>query len=557
MRGSAADNGLTITAYAGTTGVHLAWDADEDLRKDLLGFAIRRYGGRYLDGVWLQGGIGFPGQHHAPGQFLDTHLAPIQAFRWGDYTVYPGFEYRYAVVPMFAPWDHLRPGPAVAVTVTTESIDSPPHHVAFNRAVAASQAYSRAFDDTDPHTNVAAKRWLTRGLQELIEDFLGRAGDSGWALDVMVYEYELEDLRYALMAARARQATLRIVYHAQAGDAQTTLNQQNLAADRLDDVARARVTPNICHDKIVVLSKLENGTRSPQAVLTGSTNWTFNGLYYQANVAHAVDDPDLAANYLRMFEELYGGADQAGTRQWINENNPVESPTDGEPAVVFSPRSSRTDLTQYVDLIGGAGRSLIFITTFELDPAIESALAGEAGPRILRYGLQNSKSKVTGYDRSHARSFTATGGLRTAPAGFLDESTHGQDGNILVHGKIILLDFDTAHPVLITGSANYSYSSSNKNDENALVIHDDARLADIYLCEMFRLFDHYRFRYNWNHPDAAASGTPPPPVRAASAEGKVTPRFELDETDGWTARYYDDAADPHAMERKQLSRPLG
>lgn len=120
MRVTQTDNGLTLTAYAGTAGVHLAWDADDRLRPDLLGFAIRRYGESYPDGVWLKGGIGFPQQGHTPGQFLATNLAPIQAFRWGDYAVHPAISYRYELVPMYGPWDRLRPGPSVAVEVTTE-----------------------------------------------------------------------------------------------------------------------------------------------------------------------------------------------------------------------------------------------------------------------------------------------------------------------------------------------------------------------------------------------------------------------------------------------------
>ncbi|MDX6478761.1 MAG: hypothetical protein QOG29_1348, partial [Gaiellaceae bacterium] len=37
MRATASENGLTLSVYAGTTGTHLAWDADESLRQGLLG----------------------------------------------------------------------------------------------------------------------------------------------------------------------------------------------------------------------------------------------------------------------------------------------------------------------------------------------------------------------------------------------------------------------------------------------------------------------------------------------------------------------------------------
>jgi hypothetical protein len=559
MRATATDHGLTLTVYAGTTGAHLAWDADPSLRTDLLGFAIRRTGGGRTGGTFLSGGIGFPSQTHPPGFFLDTDVAPIQAFRWGDYTVYPQTEYTYELIPMSAPWDHLKPGGSVSVTVRTEGPQGP-HGVAFNRAVAASQAFERRFDGADPHENSMARQWLGRGLDAFVDGFLERASGPGWALDIVVYEYELPEIRDALKAALARQVAIRIVYHAKPADAQTALNEQNLAADGLAGIAHPRVTSSICHDKTVVLSRFDGTTRTPVALLSGSTNWTLNGLFYQANVAHSVDDPALAAEYLRVFEQLYAGTAPSGTKAWIDANDPVAPDPVPSMEAVFSPRSNRTDLVRYVEMIDGAQRSLIFMTAFELDAEFLAALAGETGNAdVLRYGLQNSASTVTGFDRSHDRTFTATGALRTTVTGFLPEDRHAQEGNLLVHGKIVLLDFDTAHPTLITGSANFSASSSGSNDENVLIVRDDVRVADIYLCELFRLFDHYRFRYNVTHPDAGTTigGEAPMSLATETTSGTVTPRFELDPSDGWTARYYDDAGSPHALERTRLAHPQG
>jgi phosphatidylserine/phosphatidylglycerophosphate/cardiolipin synthase-like enzyme len=50
-------------------------------------------------------------------------------------------------------------------------------------------------------------------------------------------------------------------------------------------------------------------------------------------------------------------------------------------------------------------------------------------------------------------------------------------------------------PLVITGSANFSDASTKNNDENMLVIRGDRRVADIYLGEFMRLFNHYYSRY--------------------------------------------------------------
>lgn len=48
--------------------------------------------------------------------------------------------------------------------------------------------------------------------------------------------------------------------------------------------------------------------------------------------------------------------------------------------------------------------------------------------------------------------------------------------------------------MVITGSANFSEASCNKNDENMLVIVGDQEVADIYLGEFMRSYSHYAFR---------------------------------------------------------------
>ena len=91
---------------------------------------------------------------------------------------------------------------------------------------------------------------------------------------------------------------VRVVYHAKAGDPQTAENERYLA--RLPaPLKKARVTSSIFHQKFMVLSRVAaDGRRQPTAVLTGSTNFTSNAVYRQANVVHIVEDPALAEDGL-------------------------------------------------------------------------------------------------------------------------------------------------------------------------------------------------------------------------------------------------------------------
>ena len=64
-----------------------------------------------------------------------------------------------------------------------------------------------------------------------------------------------------------------------------------------------------------------------------------------------------------------------------------------------------------------------------------------------------------------------------------------------VHTKIMAVDVLTDDPLVFTGSANFSPASLLDNDENMLIIRGDKAVADVYLAEFFRLFNHFYFRF--------------------------------------------------------------
>ncbi len=306
MRAIGQSDGVSVKAYAGTTGVILAFDVADGGRAGLLGFAIKRSGGNRPE-RWLGGGLTFPGVEHPPGVFPASNEAPIQRFRWSDYTVFPGTTYTYTVHPVHGTPAKLRLDPGPSVTVMTSSSTAGDHRVVFNRAAAASQAFAREFPEVDAELTAAKKEhrdpvlppkalaWLSRGALEQITGFCARALDPTWALDIAIYEYELQEIRDAIDAARNRGADVRIVYHAKPKDEQTAINEANVA-DWTATQKRARITHDICHDKFIVLSRIDQERRTPAAVLCGSTNFTHNGVYRQANVVHTANRPELAAD---------------------------------------------------------------------------------------------------------------------------------------------------------------------------------------------------------------------------------------------------------------------
>jgi hypothetical protein len=542
MRAIAHSDGVSVKAYGGTTGVILAFDVLPDKRPGLLGFAIQRSGGNRPT-KWLAGGLDFPGVERKPGEFAASNTAPIQKFRWSDYTVFPDTSYTYTVHPVYgAPGAlELRDGPSVAVK--TSSVASGDHRVVFNRAAAASQAFSREFPEVAAEFALAKKEkrpakplppkalaWLSRGALEQITGLCARALDPTWALDIAIYEYELQEIRDAIDAARHRGASVRIVYHAKQDDPQTAINEANVA-DWPAAQKHARVTSRIFHDKFVVLSRIDNDVRTPKTVLCGSTNFTENGVYRQANVVHIAERPELAAKYLQVFELLFGGASPADTKKWINANNHLGA--DDLIVAGFSPRGGEVDLELFAAEIRGAARDVLFCTAFDLNKRILEALLGQPHDPILRFGLQNTPSEITGVHRDRTADFVATAMLDEGLEGYLKETTAGQKGNILIHTKLIVIDFTSDAPTVMSGSHNLSAAASGGNDENFLIIRGAVDVADCYGVELMRLYEHYRFRWH----QSPRSGTQP-----ARPEDPTWPAATLCPDDRWSAPYFEDGA---------------
>ncbi|PTS92115.1 phospholipase D-like domain-containing protein, partial [Pseudomonas sp. HMWF006] len=426
-----------VKAYAGTNGVLLAMDLAEPRRKGLLGFAIEKQQG---DKPWLFlfNSLTFPGKAHTFAQYHATpsDKAPLQKFRWADYAVNPGTTMHYRVHLAYGTADAPQLGEALELSITCDDGHPASQSVIFNRAVAASQAFQRKFPDLDAQISAnrnlpieawpdAARLWLENGLLERLLGYIERAVDARWALDIAIYEYQLQAIVEAVNAAFARGVQVRVLYHARADDPDTTLNETSLAQLPASS-KRGRVTHDIFHDKFIVLSRVDDaGQRQPQAVLCGSTNFTANGVYRQANVVHTLDDVTIATRYLQTFEEVWANPANVGaTRTWITERNPMDP---AQPLFAgFSPRSGGADLREFVEIIGAAKKDVLFVTAFTLPEAILNALLGKPHDDILRYGLQNTASSITGFHADRTAEFAATALLNTGLEGWLKENMKGQ-----------------------------------------------------------------------------------------------------------------------------------
>lgn len=517
MRAQAHTNGVRVHAVAGTHAVLLGFDLDDIADADVLGFGIRRTDHTEDERYWLRGMKVFPSvvPHPAPGQSFSTRRQPVQGFQWGDYSVKPEHRYTYRVAALTGPVANPRIAAYADVEVTTEAEDDGLHGVWFNRGVAGSQAWDSKFGPPsveldDPQS--AAWAWLSRGLGEAFQRVCATATDATWALRGAFYEFTWKAGLDALAAAKDRGADVALVVHGrdrdpadspEDGDTTTAQSRAAATATGLDPVITWRVAPNtsaLQHNKFLVL--LKDG--APVAVWTGSTNLTQGAIFGHSNVGHLIHDPAIAASFLAYWEQLRSDAGTAALRTWNEGATPVADPL---PAVVLSPRATKSDLlVRYADRLDAGSSSIHLTGAFGLNAVFRERLAV---PRdIPRTVLLDAKPPAASAVPSTDPNVRVVWGahLQSQLEQWAAEQLTGFNTHVrYIHLKVLLVDPLTDAPVVFTGSANYSNNSTTLNEENTVILQETAgspalsadavrRVADIYLTEYHRLFMHHVFR---------------------------------------------------------------
>ena len=515
---------VNVRAYCSPTLVLLALDWADGARDDFLGFAIRRTPGmrQSRNGAqaaesWLPNRVGFAGPP-AEGQVdFPSNTNPIQKFQWWDARIDDpdrGATFAYKVWPVVGDSAHPKLVDACATTIEVRIPEAREHGIGtyFNRAVVSSQAFSKEFGsaDLDDETLGRALKWLANGLESVVPDFLDGARGIQGAI------YHLTDRHWVVPALQASTARISIIYN--------STNRDDGNADVVDELssdARAfspRTRANIMHNKFLVRMKDKTtGT----AVLTGSANFTTEGLSTQANVLHTFASSDLAKLYLARKELLEDDPPIGQTAKEAGWSKRVRV-GDAKVRVFFppEPKDERESLSAVVEAVKSAKSSVLFCLFSPTDAELREACfdAGDEGK--MMFGLVNTiadeepddektdaqtRAKVEIYHRSRDNRDVFAHDVfprESRPDGFWWE-TRTLPGSaskfpVFIHHKFVVIDAETDSPTIFTGSANMSGNALYRNDENLLEITGSPRLAAIYLAEFMRLYEHYRARATWN-----------------------------------------------------------
>ena len=553
---------MTIELKVYDNGDHtcLVWlPANAQAIPDCRGFAIHRTrklaaGGPPQD-TYIHGFVGF-----SDGEQLDPNALwkrPVQRYMWWDYLIDPGDEVQYSIIPVVGPdKDHLTLSQADASAQTppmTITGQASAHISAyFNKGIVSAQWVTRALasvkgaklDTLIGQSGNSLRNALSGLLRQQLLDLLADVKKNGGEIYAALYELNDPELIPALVALgqKCHLILANGAFNSKKPDENSAVRAQLRGKVDLHD--RLVGNGHFAHNKFIVVC---DSAGKPQRVLSGSTNWTKTGLCTQANNGIIVDDPDLGAHFIDQWNLLKaaGNAYPASLMQ-ANATSKSFNLDGGTITQWFAPTDKGEDLDYARKLIDGAVEGILFLFfnpgAFEPEDEperwtlLQNILARHQqgspnyDPDLYIHGVVNQEipglttegsvqaGKHAAGDPTNPSPVKLYDGGATPPLpvpynsmvpkaikdAFHDWASEVMNQGVHVHSKVIVIDPFGKNPVVITGSHNLGFKASTKNDDNMMIVEDNAPLAASYAANIIAIYDTYR----WNTYVAAHAKDP-------------------------------------------------
>ncbi len=516
-------DGFTMKLWRGERMCLVGFDVAQP-EPDLVGFAIE-VKSPTSDQFWpLRNRLAFsydaPVANAVTGdkKYLSTQ-APFQKYRWIHFPQLPGPGlYTYRGTKIHMPQD----GKLVAGTSLTLQISLDPAtyanflDIGFTRNFASSQAYAEQFgnrsdvipSDADAgltfpklKLNPDIYSWLGFEAYDLIFNFLKEvADDPSVDLDLLAFDLNECDIVDQLEKLGPR---LRAIIDNSTGGSSEDPSGHG-AANSAESVAAARLSKSagadhikrthfqrLQHNKVFIAKR--NGV--PYKALTGSTNFSFRGIYIQANNVLVFTSPDIAAFYDNVFNLAFENPSKFRRGDLASKWFPVTG--EGHPPVqfCFSPHlKSELSLGPLANAIDGATSSVLYSVAFlsQSSKGKTTAFDRLMGRPIFSYGIVDKRGNLAVQKPDGSVGLVDFGYLNNnVPEPFRSEWSAGKGIN--VHHKFVVTDFNLPSAKVFTGSSNLATGGEQQNGDNLILI-EDPRVATAYAIEALRLFDHLHFR---------------------------------------------------------------
>jgi hypothetical protein len=542
-------NGVSVRAYQGDAMTLLAFDLDAFKTKDFAGFSVRITPGPrkpyYLTNLLTYPAGILKKNNIKPENAHSTFFSPIQKFRWVHvpatfHQIEEPFygTYKYEVTPRYMANEILQPldqSLTVPMKIDVGPYKSGDFQIGFTRGFVESQAYTNHFGNNNkvrPNKTElifdikaksgSAKRkkngqdvmedytfedqhiWLGWQARARIMEFLDQTlAENTLALDVFAFDLD-EPVVCDKLVRLAEEGRLRVLLDNSKTHAETDAFENefealfNEKAEAPSAIFRGRFQ-SLAHSKVFI-QKMKT-TNEAIKVLTGSTNFSTNGVYINANHVIIFNNRNVATLYAQVFDASFGSDKMKnfhGTSLAMQEGREFNESKTPEMTIRFSPHTKEAAAKFFAaisDRINHAKTDVLFaIMKDDSDSSILKAIKAVRDDKedIFSYGITDTTKIVTLY-KPHTRRgvrVAGKGGAHVLPPPFNKEAPIP---GIAIHHKFVVVDFRGKEPVLYCASSNLAFNPEQKNGDNLLEIRD-ADAVTVFAIEAIRLVDHFAFR---------------------------------------------------------------
>src|SRR5690242_9835993 len=467
---------------------------------------------------------------------------PFQRFSWTDHDAETGDAVSYRVIPMIRNGDGaLQQDEANASEWSKERVLGTSKGVFkpfFNRGFVMSQFMARylkerklslaQFKDTiKDKDDQTIRHFLSGDLRLALLNELAVALKTGGQVYAALFELSDDELISALEKLKGNANVVLANGSVQAKKGETAAD-----ARRRDENEEARkrlrkkgvdvkveqkdrfISPGaLGHNKFLVRTDKKG---NPISVWTGSTNWAPTGLCTQVNNGILIENPEVAAVYLKQWHALRE-AKSAFPKPFIAANSKpkaigADKAGSVRSIVWFTRTSKNVDLAALEAEVRKAKQGILFLmfmpgakgvlsAIFELSKRPDLYVRGVVSTLPKGFGdeSQVDVKLVNGEERKQARlNIIQPEGVKHKFANFAAEVTRSEFlskvGHAIIHSKVLVIDPFSKDPVVITGSHNFSGTASTKNDENFIIVKGDRDLAEAYAVNIMGAYAHYSWR---------------------------------------------------------------
>ena len=507
-------DGFTVKVWRGERMVLIGMDVDNP-EADFVGFSIEVQSPGSAQFFPLRNRLTFDYSEAPEAKTVDGYRnfdstqAPFQKFRWIHFPYNPkdGI-YQYRVTKQHMHDDGtLFAGTSITVSIDLQTVIYDGFlDVGFTRGYASSQAYADRYGNNANIIPANAAdglsfdkvpgdvyQWLGFEAYQLLFNLLDEiVGDPDLTLDLFTYDFNEPDIlsRLEKIGSRLRAIMDDSKGHGDPTDAESIAAARLAASAGADNVHRMHFT-GLQHNKVLIVKR----QGQPYKVLLGSTNFSFRGLYIQANNTLVFQAPEVVSLFVDYFELAFTDPAGFASKPIASSWHPIA--IEGKPPIslCLSPhKDPGLSLGKIGDAINQATSSVFFCIAFlnqAKTGAVREAVDGLEGKPLFSYGISDRAGGLTVHKPDGTFGIVDFEYLAGhTPEPFKSEWSGG--AGIHEHNKFVVVDFNLPTAKVFTGSCNMSVSGEEHNGDNLICI-EDPRVATSYAIQALLIFDHLEF----------------------------------------------------------------